>query len=421
MNSKTGVLVFLIVILLAILPMSIAELAITPFEVDLTLSYKTLNSNVFTIMNTGVEKVSIQAEVDEYSDYLRGSVTIKPELFTLEPGAKQNVLVESKFSDRLSPEKHDLIINLIDTKKGETQSSFNLFFSIDGEQIQNLLLNDAKIIQKSDGSLSLEVLAENKGNIMARGVPKVIITQNGNTMNAEVRGQFRVLPGEEKKIIFPIDASLSAGTYSATTSLEYGIKKTNPVDCEFVFEPIEFFKTNSKKEIKQGEIFTITLSLRNNESFESPYKIEANVNGTDIKDLLAGKIPPEEQANFTLLLNTSQLFSGKYQIRLKVYTGKNLEKLFLKDITLKVNADFSPVYLLAGIIGSIILVTIIISKVRPSTAHMHHSMAERLRILGEKLDRSKAELDLITQKTEKFIDDSNEWIIRTHGEEYAFK
>ncbi len=195
---------------------------------------------IMTVLNDGPKTEEITVTVDPYSFYLSNYVKITPKSFKLAPNSRKNIELDMQFPSSLSPEKHTLAI--VPMTKDSVGEKSDYFFTVPGIARHDLRLIDVSANNISvDESLFLDIVLNNRGNVIARATPRIeIYNDSGLVDELEYQSKIMVMPQSKYNISLrheffePI-----AGKYRAKAHFEYTDNSIDTNTVEAVFYILE--------------------------------------------------------------------------------------------------------------------------------------------------------------------------------------
>ncbi|MGM5483185.1 MAG: hypothetical protein ACQESF_07000 [Nanobdellota archaeon] len=416
-----GKKIALMLIFFLIIPLSTA---ITINPTDYTINKAELNKEyniVITAINPEPNQYGITVNVAKESEYLKDIVTIEPKTFTIAPNSNKNIKLDLKIPEDISPEKHKLYINFrtLTHKVG----SFRLNFKIEGEQNDELELNDVNVkASNTETPIYFTMKTENIGNVIAHAKPHINIYKDNNLIHSlGNKSTFKVLPKKKMNVSLMYDPSEleKGGIYSFKSYIKYSNKTTQSIEKSFTLNKIKKDKNTGRaiKQVKEGKDLQMGFSLENNQEGISFYKIQANVKGENISKIIEGSV--NKKKDVKIKLDTSSLKAGEYILTVKKSTGKNIENIEKKEYTLKIKKTSHSYIIILGslfILGILAFLIYIKPKRFKTTAKSLFSdnplkkIERKIKKLDKNYQKTEKDINQLGKEINQFIDNANVWL-----------
>ncbi len=383
-------------------------------------------SVVITAINPDSGKYQLSAEIDKDSAYLKDFVKIEPSTLELAPDSKENIRLKMFISDQLSPQNHNL--KIIFRANNIPVGKFILHFALEGEQITRFALKDFSVDAASNKEpIYFNMKIENTGNIIVSAIPKIEIFRKEKLIGSlGNETSITLFPGKTTNLSLMYDPGdlKEDGKYLARASLIHEGDTKTSLEQTFVLD-IREDRADKTIEISQGELLEIEENIKNLEEGLSFYRITWNIG--DMSSTLEGETDEKEKI-VPIVINTSQLQPGTYDLDVIINHGLRLEKKTVKHYSIKISKKSRSLDILKNIL--IILVPLIIMVIAgtryiPKIYSTKISRIDRLfmdvKDIKKSFDRIDHEVVSMRHDMTRFIRESNAWIRHNIGKDIGFR
>jgi len=413
----------LVVVFMLVLPLATA-ITVTPLTATISSPQPNQGySFILTIINDGSNDLDIDLMVDPRSFYLTDYVTLEPSNFNLAPSEKVNVAVALTVPSDISPEDHILYITPM--AEGRLWDSFEVFFTIPGDQFHNLTITKVFVPDTTaDLSANIDIELTNNGNVIARATPRIGIISEGVTIDTvEGKGEIMVMPGDSYNVSILYDpALLTIGTYETEVLFVYNDwRQTNKMKSEFhIVKYLDLPEGVERKTITEGETVEIELALQYNQNTE--YKVHAVIPGTDIVYEDSGTFVAGQEI-LTFELPTELLGEGDYKVEVTVTYGPNYSQSVSNDFQLRIKSKKSRMMQLILLIVAGAIVIGLLAKMfifSDNDARRRQRLLNQITAAEARYNALQAEASSIITEVNGFVTNSNTYFRNRHAGKYEF-
>jgi hypothetical protein len=418
-NNCYKLVMNIIVIVFTIIFFSLFSFAITINPLEYTIQNPELEKEylvILTVINTKAISENIIVEVSEESSYLKEYLHISEENFFIEPNERKNIQLKFKIPNTITPQIHNLYVNF--KSFDNVLSNFKISFEIIGEKKQSLLFNNLIINAKDTKTpITFDLEIENNGNIIIE--PTFNISLYKENVLIETFGdetKIKTLPNDKINITLMYDPTfLEAGNYNVKAKLLYNNIETNEISKNFFIEKKHEDYLEKIKLIK-GNIIDTNIEIENNNEDISFYKIEYEILNTNIKNTIEGQITSKKE-KIPLLINTNELNTGIYDLKINIYSGIKLENLREKTIQIEVINRFNNlliIFISLLFFGIIIYFMIIKKPFKITNLNNLKNIEKNIFSVKNNFLEIENEMNYLRKQMNEFIINSNNFLNTTN-------
>lgn len=216
-----------------------AQIRVSPMGHEILIRPGKSRTRLMTLANQGDEGVYVQIHLvdwikDEDGIFLKGAnhprsnlkwIAVEPSEFYLAPGEEGKLRVTADMPDNVEYTGSHWSMMVIEFFKGGTKPFGRLALGL--YTMVEPLVKEADIlgmeVSEAEGSLHVETILENRGNMHLRCTGKgVIMDPSGQEIASFPLSNLLILPGSKGKVIGHLPIDMSPGTYTILTTFDYG-------------------------------------------------------------------------------------------------------------------------------------------------------------------------------------------------------